>query len=249
MQNYLKRNIFIVFGVSILIILFDIFFEWRTIALVGIAFIFLIIGLFIANRILRMIFLSMGLFLLILSLLMIRSIWVIIFAIILFFILFRTEDGNEFIHFRDAFIAPKRSESKYLGVKLIEAQSKQRTILKQESIFEMYKDESQEYEWDDVNIVTIAGNQIIDFGNTILPISETTIVIRKIFGRTRVIIPNEIGIKLNISLISGAVVFESQRYPLTSENFKWMSPDYKSSKRQVNLLISVVFGDIEVIII
>lgn len=249
MQNFLKRNIFIVFAISILIILFDIFFDYKNVALVGIAFIVIILSFFITNRYIRMALLIIGLFLIIVNLLMLRSLWVLIIVLILFFILFKTEDGNEFIHLKEAFIKPRQSDSQYYGVKLIEPQSSQRTILKQESLFDIYKENHQEYEWDDVNIVTFAGNQIIDFGNTILPAAETTIVIRKIFGRTRIIIPNEIGIKLNISLISGTVVFESQRYPLTSENFKWMSPDYRSSKRQVNLLISVVFGDIEVIII
>ncbi|XJS09778.1 cell wall-active antibiotics response protein LiaF [Aerococcaceae bacterium WGS1372] len=204
---------------------------------------------FFTNRWIRRILLIIGLFIIIVNLLLLRSLWVLVIVLILFFILFRTEDGNEFIHLKEAFITPKRSDSQYYGVKLIEPQSSQRTMLKQESLFDMFKESHQEYEWDDVNIVTIGGNQIIDFGNTILPMDETTIVIRKFFGRTRIIIPNEIGIKLNISLISGAVVFESQRYPLTSENFKWMSPDYRSSKRQINLIISVVFGDVEVIII
>lgn len=249
MQHFLKRNIFIVFAISLLIILFDIFFDYKNIALVGIAFIIILLSYFFNNRYLRIALLIVGLFLLVVNLLLLRSLWILILVLILFFILFKTEDGNEFIHLKEAFITPKRSDSQYYGVKLIESQSKQRTILKQTSLLETYKESHQEYEWDDVNIVTIAGNQIIDFGNTILPVAETTVVIRKFFGRTRIIIPNEIGIKLNISVLSGAVVFESQRYPLTSENFKWMSPDYRSSKRQVNILISVVFGDVEVIII
>lgn len=249
MQKFLKQNIFIVFSISLVIILFDILLDWKTVGLVGLSFIFFIFGLFIGNRIIRLLIFVAGLFLLILSLLLIRSIWVLLLAIVLFLILFKSKDGNELIHFRDALILPKKTESNYYGIQLIEPQSEQRTILKQESIFESYKEKMLNYEWDDVNIVMFGGSHILDFGNTILPQGETTIVIRKMFGRTRLIIPNEIGVKLNISTISGGVVFESQRYSLTADNFRWMSPDYSNSNRKVNMIISVTFGDVEVIIL
>lgn len=249
MQKFLKQNIFIVFSISLIIILFDILLEWQSMSLLGLSFILFIIGLFIGNRIIRLVFFVIGLFMLILSLLMIRSMWVLLLSILLFLILFKSKDGNELIHFREALILPKKSESNYYGIQLIEPQSEERTILIQESILEKYREDALEYEWDDVNIVLLGGSHILDFGNTILPLGETTIVIRKVFGRTRVIIPNDVGVKLNISTISGGVVFESQRYALTAENFRWMSPDYPDAKRRVNILVSVVFGDIEVIII
>lgn len=249
MQKFLKQNIFIVFVISLVLILFDIFLDWKIIGLIGVSFILFIVGLFIGNRILRLIIFVGALFLLILSLLMIQSVWVLLLVIILFLILFRTKDGNELIHFKSALILPKKSESNYLGVQLIEPQSEQRTILNQESIFDSYREKKVDFEWDDVNIVLFGGNHILDFGNTILPQGETTIVIRKMFGRTRLIIPNDIGVKLNISTISGGVVFESQRYSLTADNFRWMSPDYGDSNRKVNVIVSVTFGDVEVIIL
>lgn len=247
MINFFKRNIFIVFGISLLLVLFDIFTDWRNIGLVGLSFILIIFSLFISHRVVHNIILILGVFFLILSLLIIKSIWVLILVIILYLILFRTEEGNEFYHIRDAKIYPKGQRNEYAGIKLIEPQSVNRQLLHQEAIIESYKAEKEHIIWDDINMVYFGGSNIIDLGNTIIPDRETTIVIRKLYGRTRIIIPNDVGLKLNASVMSGAVVFEGHRYPLTGQNLKWMSPEYPSLTRKLNVMISVAFGDIEVI--
>lgn len=74
-------------------------------------------------------------------------------------------------------------------------------------------------------------------------------MIRKVFGRTRIIVPNDIGLHLNISSISGRVMFESQEYPLVGENFRWESPAYSKSIRQLKIILSVGFGEVEVIVL
>lgn len=248
MKNLLKRNIFIVIAISIVLVLFDIFTDWQKIGMIGLAFIFIILSIFITNRIINGIILTMGIFLLILSILMIDSIWVLILSIVLLLILFRTDQGNEFFHLREALIRPSNQGNIYEGVKLIEPQSENRVLLDKQSIFDVYQAENEYYNWDDVNIVYFGGGNIVDLGNTIIPEGETNIIIRKFYGRTRIILPHDVGLRINYSVISGALNFESQRYDLTGENFKWVSPAYSEANRKINLVISVAFGDVEVII-
>lgn len=247
MLRLLKRNIFIVLGMSVILILFEIFSDIKLVGLLGGSFILLILSLFISNKIINRIIFVLSLFMIVLSLILIDSIWLVIIAMSMLLILFRTPEGNEFFHAHDALILPGSRRKEYLGVQLIEVQSKQRKLIIQRSLNEMLQEEKAAIEWDDVNLVYFGGNNIIDLGNTLIPLQETTIVIRKVWGRTRIIIPNDIGLKLNCSLLSGSIIFEMQRYSLTSENFRWMSPDYAKSSRKINLIISVVFGDVEVI--
>lgn len=75
------------------------------------------------------------------------------------------------------------------------------------------------------------------------------VVIQKMYGRIRIIVPIEVGISLNVSAVSGKVIFEQESYPLTGENFQWMSPEYLNSPRQLRFVISVAFGDVEVIVL
>lgn len=248
MKKLLKKNIFTVIAISIVLVLFDIFTDWQNIGMVGLAFIFIIISIFINNRIVNRLVLSIGVFFLILSLLIMDSIWMLSLSIVLLLVLFRTDQGNEFFHLREALIRPTSHKNLYEGIKLIEPQSENRVLLDKQSIFDIYNQENEYYTWDDVNIVYFGGSNIIDLGNTIIPEGETTIVIRKFYGRTRIILPHDIGLRINYSAMSGAVNFETQRYSLTGENFKWLSPGYSSSSRKINLIISVAFGDVEVII-
>lgn len=107
----------------------------------------------------------------------------------------------------------------------------------------------QVYEWDDINLTKFAGDTIIDLGNTLLPKSESFIVLRKGFGRTRILVPTGIGILLEHSAVSGAVSFEGNDTYLRNETVKIYSRQYDSSNRKLKIITSVFIGDIEVITI
>lgn len=103
------------------------------------------------------------------------------------------------------------------------------------------------YEWDDLNITALAGDTIIDLGNTILPKEDNVIMIRKGFGRTRILVPFGIGIMLDHSTFKGNVIFEGQTYELKNETLNLYSEDYDSSPRKLKIATSTLFGDVEVI--
>ncbi|MGC3124522.1 cell wall-active antibiotics response protein LiaF, partial [Enterococcus faecalis] len=70
------------------------------------------------------------------------------------------------------------------------------------------------YESDDINIDLISGDTIIDLGNTLLPKVDNIIIIRKGFGRTRILVPLGVAFLLEHSTFYGTVRFEEEKYQL-----------------------------------
>ncbi|MER2173932.1 MAG: cell wall-active antibiotics response protein LiaF [Carnobacterium sp.] len=105
------------------------------------------------------------------------------------------------------------------------------------------------YEWDDINFSIFMGDTIIDLGNTILPKNESYIVIRKGFGKTRILVPNGIGIMIEHSAIKGKIAFEEQQYILENESVKMYSKHYEDQARTLKIITNVLVGDLEVIAI
>ena len=105
------------------------------------------------------------------------------------------------------------------------------------------------YEWDDINFSIFMGDTIIDLGNTILPKNESYIVIRKGFGKTRILVPNGIGIMIEHSAVKGKITFEEQQYILENESVKMYSKHYEDQARTLKIITNVLVGDLEVIAI
>lgn len=106
---------------------------------------------------------------------------------------------------------------------------------------------SQVYEWDDINLDVVSGDTIIDLGNTILPKKESFVIIRKGIGKTRILVPSGIGIKLEHSTFFGTVTFDGAITSLKNEKLTILSDDYDENPRRLKLLTNTLFGDIEVI--
>lgn len=249
MINFLKNNIFIVIGVSLTLIAFEIFTTMQNVAILGIGILFLVSTSWVKQSFVKRFLFIIGFFFILLSLLLTKSIWLLLVAILLIILLYRTPEGNEFFFFGESVLHPFQTKEQYHGIQLVQPQSGQRSLLINQSLFDSREENKNVYEWDDINLVYIGGNSIIDLGNTILPAGENIVMIRKLFGRTRVIIPKDIGLRLNISAVSGQVVFESQQYLLRGDNFQWTSPAYSDSDRKLKVIISIVTGDIEVILL
>ena len=103
------------------------------------------------------------------------------------------------------------------------------------------------YEWDDINLSIISGDTIIDLGNTILPKEDNVIIIRKGFGRTRIIVPMGVGIVVEHATVSGKLVFEEKSYTLKNEAIKIFSEDYDENIRRVKIVTNTLLGDVEVV--
>lgn len=103
------------------------------------------------------------------------------------------------------------------------------------------------YEWDDIHLMAWFGDTTIHLGNTILPEEKSVIAIQKAIGYIRIIVPIGIGISLSHSTISGNVLFEGELYTLKNEQLSVYSENYMKAKRQIKIMTTVYFGDIEVV--
>ena len=103
------------------------------------------------------------------------------------------------------------------------------------------------YEWNDINLSVLSGDTIIDLGNTILPKNDSIVLIRKGFGRTRILIPTGIGIQLNHAAFAGDVIFEESKIELRNEKITMYSSDYDNSPRKLKIVSNTLLGDLEVI--
>ncbi len=106
---------------------------------------------------------------------------------------------------------------------------------------------NQVYEWEDINISIVSGDTIIDLGNTILPKNDNIVLIRKGFGRTRILIPAGIGVQLEHASFAGSVIFEEKQTELRNEVLTVFSNDYSTSSRRLKIVSNTLIGDLEVI--
>lgn len=250
MKEFWKERIFYVSILCGFLILVELVTDWRYFGLFGAGFFLMTASLYIKNCWLNRLSLGTGLLLVLLTIILTKSFWLLTLTVFLSLIIFQREDIHELGNLSESILHPLREEpGEYHGIKLIQPQSNQRTILEHTSLFDLRESNQTTFEWDDINMVYIGGNSIIDLGNTIVPSGQHTVMIRKMFGRIRLIIPRDIGLSLNISLVTGRVLFESQDYQLTMENFKWRSPDYPDANRKLSLIVSSIIGDVEVIML
>ncbi|MCC5895041.1 MAG: cell wall-active antibiotics response protein [Alkalibacterium sp.] len=103
------------------------------------------------------------------------------------------------------------------------------------------------FQWDDKNFIKIMGDTFFDLGNTIIPKRENTIIMRKGFGDTKIIVPKDIALSLDISMALGKLVIDKEEYDLKNETVKWQSENYTSSIRKLRIVSNTLVGEVEVI--
>lgn len=103
------------------------------------------------------------------------------------------------------------------------------------------------YEWDDINMTIISGDTLVDLGNTLLPKEDNVILIRKAFGRTRLLVPVGIGVMIEHSALTGNVKLDNQVIKLKNDAVKVYSDDYSQTQRRLKVVSTTFVGDLEVI--
>lgn len=106
---------------------------------------------------------------------------------------------------------------------------------------------SATYEWDDINLTVAAGDTIIDLGNTLLPQGDSTIVVRKGVGKTRILVPVGIGVMVDHSALAGTLAVDGTECGLHNQTVRQYSSDYDTASRRVHILTNVLIGDLEVL--
>ena len=103
------------------------------------------------------------------------------------------------------------------------------------------------FQWEDHNIQKIMGDSFFDLGNTVLPIKENVLMIRKGFGDTKLFIPKDVALKLDVSVMLGKLIIEDEVFDMRNETVKWQSENYDSSLRKIKIVTSTMIGEVEVV--
>ncbi|NQJ71496.1 cell wall-active antibiotics response protein [Streptococcus suis] len=110
-------------------------------------------------------------------------------------------------------------------------------------------DHSQDrFGFEDINIVRLFGNDVVDLDKTVLVGRDNIVVIRKTFGRTKIIVPIDVEVSLTATTVYGKVTFlEHSTWDLRNESIAINSPDYRDSHKRVKVVTNNIFGDVEVV--
>lgn len=103
------------------------------------------------------------------------------------------------------------------------------------------------YEWEDINIQTWIGDTVIDLSYTVLPKGETVIFIRNIIGKVQILVPYDIEVSVNHSVMVGNVdILHFHGSKMFNQNIHVQTADYETPEQKIKIITSVMVGDIEV---
>lgn len=103
------------------------------------------------------------------------------------------------------------------------------------------------FQWDDINIVQVAGDTIIDLENTILPKDDNIVLIRKAFGKTRIIVPSNIGMKIEYATLTGSLKINQKTEPVVNGVLTRYDANYYENSKHIKIYVNSILGDVEVI--
>lgn len=103
------------------------------------------------------------------------------------------------------------------------------------------------YSWSDINFTKMIGNTIFDLGNTILPKDQNIIMVRKGFGKTKILVPEEVSISVDISIVLGSLIIGEEEFSMKNETIQWQSERYEANPRKIKLVVNVLVGEVEVV--
>ncbi|EHJ52259.1 cell wall-active antibiotics response protein LiaF [Streptococcus macacae] len=102
------------------------------------------------------------------------------------------------------------------------------------------------YVFEDVNVIRLSGSDVINLSNVIVSGEDNVILIRKIYGPTKILVPIDVSVTLDVSSIYGRVhFFNAPEYDLRNEEIRF-SDSWESSTRSVKIVINVIAGLVEV---
>jgi lia operon protein LiaF len=144
----------------------------------------------------------------------------------------------------------RKKHPEVIQVEAIQPESKRQMIKKlpyiQNLLLGHQRVGKQVYELDDINIQCGFGDTVIDFGMTMLPMGETVVVIRGLAGNIQLLIPYDVEVSINHSVLAGKMKIFDNVEEGFNKNIIYHSKDYAEAPRKLKILTSIVIGDLEV---
>lgn len=109
------------------------------------------------------------------------------------------------------------------------------------------KTDEHVYEWNDINIQTGIGDTNIDLSYTVLPKGETIIFIRSLVGNLQVLVPYDVEVSVNHSVIAGKTkILQLEGEKTFNLNLQYQTKGYENADQKIKILTSFLVGDLEV---
>ena len=158
------------------------------------------------------------------------------------------------VHFIIQFVQSKKKPA-YIKPEIKEQSSlvfEKESLIKKEpllsnQLFGQQKTPEHGYEWRDINIQTGIGDTIIDLSYTVLPKGETVMFIRNSIGNIRVLVPYDIEICVNHSVMAGSMeILEFEGSKVFNQNLQIQTPGFDTAEQKIKIFTSLFIGDLEV---
>ena len=102
--------------------------------------------------------------------------------------------------------------------------------------------------FDDINLFRLMGKDTIHLEHVILSNHDNVIILRKLVGTTRIIVPVDVEVSLSVNSLYGELIFFDQpKRALRNEQFHQETRDYLKSPKSVKILLTTMVGDVEVV--
>ena len=102
--------------------------------------------------------------------------------------------------------------------------------------------------FDDINLFRLMGKDTIHLERVILSNHDNVIILRKLVGTTRIIVPVDVEVSLSVNSLYGDLTFFDQsKRALRNEQFHQEARDYLKSPKSVKILLTTMVGDVEVV--
>ena len=102
--------------------------------------------------------------------------------------------------------------------------------------------------FDDINLFRLMGKDTIHLERVILSNHDNVIILIKLVGTTRIIVPVDVEVSLSVNSLYGDLTFFDQsKRALRNEQFHQETRDYLKSPKSVKILLTTMVGDVEVV--
>ncbi len=101
----------------------------------------------------------------------------------------------------------------------------------------------------DMSLWFVVGEVHMDLSLAIIENKETTIMLQGIVGNIDLIVPEELGIAVESSVLFGQLDVEDRRETGMINKIVWQSPGFETSDTKVKLIISYVVGDVDITVV
>ena len=102
--------------------------------------------------------------------------------------------------------------------------------------------------FDDINLFRLMGKDTIHLEHVILSNHDNVIILRKIVGTTRIIVPIDVEVSISVNSLHGDLTFLDQpKRALRNEQFHQETRDYLKSPKSVKIFLTTMVGDVEVV--